>query len=84
LQGRGNEETLAIAHSRGAIIQRNSFNASADNGYGNKKLLVDAVGGGVGVKAHADAAARIIGGAGIDNVKFSYMTNDPRAGHSGR
>jgi hypothetical protein len=40
-------------------------------------LAVNAVGGGVGVQAHADAAARIIGDAGINNVKFSYMTNDP-------
>lgn len=48
LQGRGNQETLSLGHSRGTIVQSNAFNIAADNGYTNKNLAVVGVGGAVG------------------------------------
>jgi len=87
LQGRGTLDTLALGHSRGTIVQRNSFNIAADNGYVNGNLVVAGVGGGVGVQDYTDAATRVVTPEKKNNVTYTYMANDPipviAAGNSG-
>jgi filamentous hemagglutinin len=77
LQGRGDEATLSLGHSRGTIVQRNAFNIAADNGYVNDKLNVVGVGGAVGLQDYASSAARVTKEENKGNITYTYMTNDP-------
>jgi len=77
LQGRGQEETLSLGHSRGTIVQRNAFNIAADNEYKNKRLKVEGVGGAVSFQDYTNSAVRVTTEAGKKNVTFTYMANDP-------
>lgn len=77
VQGRGDAATLSLGHSRGTIVQRNAFNIAADNGYGNDRLRVVGVGGGVGFQDYTNTATRVTTELGKPNITFTYMTNDP-------
>ncbi len=77
LQGRGNQDTLSLGHSRGTIVQRNAFNIAADRGYTNDRLSVHGVGGAVGFGEYARTASRVTKPENIGNVTFTYMANDP-------
>lgn len=75
LEGRDNEETLSLGHSRGTIIQTNAFNILADRGYENNKLTIVGVGGAGSVQTYVDAATRAT--KTPENTSFTYMRNDP-------
>jgi filamentous hemagglutinin len=75
LQGRGNEQTLSLGHSRGTIVQTNALNIAADNGYTNDQLSVIGVGGAVKGQTYVDAATRVTQTEG--SATFIYMPNDP-------
>lgn len=89
LQGRSDETTLSVGHSRGTIVQTNALNIAADQGYENRNLSVVGVGGAVKSNDFADAAARVIKDerTAQEKIKFIYLANDPvsviAAGNSG-
>jgi len=77
LQGRGDQETLSLGHSRGVIVQKNAFDIAASNGYVNKNLSVQSLGGGVEFEDLTNAAVRITTEDGRKNITYTYMANDP-------
>ena len=77
LQGRGDEATLSLGHSRGISVQLNAFNITADNGYTNKNLSVLGYGSPNSVESYTTAASRVTTDEGKKNITFTYMGNDP-------
>ncbi|MBC7682381.1 MAG: hemagglutinin repeat-containing protein, partial [Ferruginibacter sp.] len=78
LQGRGQENTTSIGHSRGTIVQTNALNISADKGYANPKLRVEGDGMAVSVPTYIGTAGRVNASEeGVPNVRATYMANDP-------
>ena len=75
IQGRGDEATLSLGHSRGTIVQTNGNNIAADNGYTNDLLTVMGVGGAVSEDAYRAAADRITHTP--ERTTFTYMRKDP-------
>jgi filamentous hemagglutinin len=78
LQGRGQEATISMGHSRGTIVQTNAFNIAADNGYSNELLKIEGVGMAVSVPTYTTAGTRVVGtDEASQNITATYMTNDP-------
>ena len=75
LQGRGNQPTLSLGHSRGTIVQTNALNIVADKGYVNDRLKVTGVGVAESEETYRGAADRVTNTPG--NTAFIYMRNDP-------
>ena len=75
LQGRGQDPTLSLGHSRGTIVQTNAFNIGAAAGYRNDDMEAVGVGGAVGAQTYLGAARSISGQVG--RVDFIYIANDP-------
>jgi len=84
LRERGNQVTESLGHSRGTVVQQNSFKIlgneldSSGNIYQNDKLTVRSVGLATGVVELAEAARNI--GAKDENIRASYFSNDPVTG----
>ena len=79
LQGRGNQPTLSLGHSRGTLVQRNAFDIAWGHGYKNKNLKVEGVGGADNSQDFTNSAVRITTEAGRKDVTFTYFANDPVA-----
>jgi filamentous hemagglutinin len=77
LQGRGQEATLSLGHSRGTLVQSNAFDIAAANGYTNDKLSVVGVGGALKSDDYINSALKITKSENQENIKFTYMANDP-------
>jgi filamentous hemagglutinin len=75
LQGRGQDPTLSLGHSRGTIVQTNAFNISAQEGYSNDQMSAVGVGGAVARQDYVASAQSISGKKG--EAQFIYMQNDP-------
>ena len=77
LQGRGQEATVSMGHSRGTIVQNNAFDILAERGYASSGLSVEGVGIAVAAETYANAADRIILNKNPDpRVSITYMAND--------
>jgi filamentous hemagglutinin len=75
LQGRGQDPTLSLGHSRGTIVQTNAFGISADAGYRNPNLATIGVGVAVSQQSYLDATTSV--SSNPEKVDFIYMRNDP-------
>ena len=78
LEGRGQEDTISMGHSRGTIVQTNAFNILGDKGFKNENLKLEGVGMAVSLPTYIDAGTRVMGSdAALQNITATYMANDP-------
>ena len=78
IQGRDQQETTSLGHSRGTIVQTNANNILADQGFTNPNLGIRGVGGAVTAQEFTDAAAKVIADPSKNrNITFNYFKNDP-------
>ncbi|MBA5688164.1 hemagglutinin repeat-containing protein [Rugamonas apoptosis] len=80
IKDKGQDKMVALGHSRGTIVQVNSFDILHDQGFVNEKLIAVGVGGGVLANSYFESAASI-NNAKTDSktmkVSYTYMANDP-------
>ena len=81
LEGRGDDPTLSLGHSRGTIVQKNALDILAEQGYTNSGLSVVGVGGAVRYDEYIASAGKVINTNDPkilqEQITFTYLANDP-------